>query len=180
MARLNINGKLHEVLDGVKTLLSVREESARNNPLIVLQFIVFRHNEHQMESMRSLAAELGVDRLEFKSAQIYGFEMGSPMIPENELYSRYSRNPDGGYAIKNRLPNRCWRMWSGTVITWDGRVVPCCFDKDATHVLGDLNKENVRAVWNSEKYRDFRSRLSEARSKIDICTNCSEGVKVFS
>uniref|UniRef100_UPI004037A422 SPASM domain-containing protein n=1 Tax=Algoriphagus halophilus TaxID=226505 RepID=UPI004037A422 len=31
-------------------------------------------------------------------------------------------------------------MWQGAVVTWDGKVVPCCFDKDANHVMGELKK----------------------------------------
>jgi hypothetical protein len=34
-------------------------------------------------------------------------------------------------------------MWSSCVVTWDGAVVPCCFDKDAKHQLGDLKKQSV-------------------------------------
>ena len=39
---------------------------------------------------------------------------------------------------KNGLNNYCWKLWHANVITWDGLVVPCCFDKDAMHRLGNL------------------------------------------
>jgi radical SAM protein with 4Fe4S-binding SPASM domain len=65
------------------------------------------------------------------------------------------------------------------VITWDGRVVPCCFDKDAHHVLGDLGKQSFREVWNSDAYNAFRATLLRSRSDIDMCRNCSEGSPVW-
>ncbi|HRB92899.1 MAG TPA: SPASM domain-containing protein, partial [Chitinophagales bacterium] len=73
-----------------------------------------------------------------KTAQVYDYENGNELIPENEQYSRYRKNSDGTYSIKNSLENSCWKLWHSCVITWDGKVVPCCFDKDAQHQLGDL------------------------------------------
>jgi radical SAM protein with 4Fe4S-binding SPASM domain len=115
----------------------------------------------------------------FKTAQVYNYENGNPLIPENEKYSRYRRNSDGHYEVKNSLDNHCWRLWSACVITWDGKVVPCCFDKDAEHQLGNLNEASLQEIWNGERYRSFRSQLFRSRKEIDICANCSEGTKVW-
>lgn len=65
-------------------------------------------------------------------------------------------------------------MWQGAVVTWDGKVVPCCFDKDAQHVMGDLQIEEMDKVWFSEKYQHFRGQLLQDRSQIEICQNCTE------
>jgi radical SAM protein with 4Fe4S-binding SPASM domain len=70
-------------------------------------------------------------------------------------------------------------MWQGCVITWDGLVVPCCFDKDAKHQLGDLKTSSFKQIWTSPKYNAFRSSVLRSRSEIDICTNCTEGTKVW-
>jgi len=78
------------------------------------------------------------------------------------------------FEIKNPLRNRCFRMWSSCVITWDGKVVPCCFDKDADHGLGDLNQQSFEEIWRGEKYREFRKKILSDRKSIDICRNCSQ------
>jgi radical SAM protein with 4Fe4S-binding SPASM domain len=70
-------------------------------------------------------------------------------------------------------------MWSGCVITWDGKVVPCCFDKDAKHQLGDLKTQSFRQLWKSKLYQSFRTSILKSRKEIDICQNCSEGTKVW-
>ena len=70
-------------------------------------------------------------------------------------------------------------MWSSCVITWDGLVVPCCFDKDAKHQLGNLKTEDFKTVWKSNLYQSFRKSILKSRSEIDICKNCSEGTKVW-
>jgi len=81
--------------------------------------------------------------------------------------------------VKSSLDNHCWRMWSGAVVTWDGKVVPCCFDKDATHEMGNLSKEDFNSIWKGPTYTAFRKQLLKGRKEIDICKNCSEGTKVW-
>ena len=75
--------------------------------------------------------------------------------------------------------NHCWKMWSGSVLTWDGQVVPCCFDKDASHILGSLKENSFKSIWNSIQYKSFRHGVLNARQQIDICKNCSEGAQVW-
>jgi radical SAM protein with 4Fe4S-binding SPASM domain len=70
-------------------------------------------------------------------------------------------------------------MWHSAVITWDGNVVPCCFDKDAKYSMGNVQTETFQDIWNNSKYNSFRANLLKSRSSIDICTNCSEGTKVW-
>ena len=71
-------------------------------------------------------------------------------------------------------------MWQGCVITWDGKVVPCCFDKDAKYKLGNLETDTFESIWFSAPYTNFRRSILKSRNQIDICTNCTEGTKVWS
>lgn len=178
-AQYRVGGDLNKVIEGTKNILEARKHAGVKHPEIIFQFLVVKPNEHQLEDIKSLAKQLGVDKVKFKSAQIYDFEKGNPLIPDNERYSRYKRNANGTYSIKNSLDNHCWRMWSSCVITWDGKVVPCCFDKDAVHVMGDLTKQSFKEIWNSKAYIAFRKGLFKSRKEIDICKNCSEGTKVW-
>jgi radical SAM protein with 4Fe4S-binding SPASM domain len=127
----------------------------------------------------ALAKKLGVDQVVLKTAQIYNYESGSDLIPQQERYTRYHNNGNGTYSIKNKLENHCWKMWHSCVITWDGKVVPCCFDKDAEHALGDLTKNSFAEIWNGEKYAKFRSAVLKSRSEIEMCKNCTEGTRVW-
>jgi len=141
--------------------------------------VVFKSNEHQVEDVKKLAKEMGADKVRIKTAQIYDFENSQQLIPENNQLSRYKKNGFGKWEIKNPLLNQCWRMWQACVITWDGKVVPCCFDKDAKYKLGDLHQTNFSEIWFSEPYHAFRQSILKSRKEIDICTNCTEGTKVW-
>jgi radical SAM protein with 4Fe4S-binding SPASM domain len=174
-----IGGNLQKVIDGTKNIIAAKKKLKSKTPHIVFQFLVVKPNEHQLNDVKKLADELGVDEVVFKTAQVYDFENGNPLIPTNQTYSRYKQQTDGTYKIKNELLNQCWRMWSSCVITWDGLVVPCCFDKDAKHQLGDLKLQSFQELWNSSKYQGFRQSILKSRQEIDICKNCSEGTKVW-
>jgi radical SAM protein with 4Fe4S-binding SPASM domain len=174
-----IGGSLAKVIEGTKSILSWRRKLKSKTPYVVFQFLVVKPNEHQVGAVRALARELGVDHVALKSAQIYDFEKGSPLIPDNPDFSRYKKTDDGRYAIKNGMLNHCWKMWNSCVITWDGQVVPCCFDKDAHHVMGDLNTQSFEEIWFSEKYNAFRAVLLNSRKEIEMCRNCTEGTRVW-
>lgn len=178
-----IGGKLDKVLEGTRNLVKARADAGSATPEIIFQFLVVRPNEHQVEDVARLAVEMGVDDVWYKTAQIYDYENGSSLMPVSEKYSRYVQGSDGKWRIKNRLLNQCWRMWQSCVITWDGAVVPCCFDKDAHHKLGHVGDGGVRQpfyqVWQGEQYQAFRKSLLKGRSQIDICKNCTEGTAVW-
>ncbi len=176
--KYRIGGKLEMAITGIKNIVKAKKELRKNNPYLILQFLLFRHNTNQIEEAKTLARKLGVDKIEFKTAQIYNFDRGSDLIPQNGKYSRYQKKSDATFKIKNDHLNKCWKMWHSCVMTWDGDIVPCCFDKDAKYKMGNINQQSFREIWNGEKYQEFRLHLFENRKEIDICKNCTEGLRV--
>ncbi len=175
-----IGGKLDKVLEGTLEMVKQKKLLKSKTPHIVWQFVVFKPNQGQVAAVKKLGRELGVDEVKIKTAQIYDFKNGHNLIPDIGHYARYKKNAAGQFEIKNKLLNQCWRMWQGCVITWDGKIVPCCFDKDAKHQLGNLTKEKFENVWFSEAYASFRRSILTGRNQVDICTNCTEGTQVWS
>lgn len=176
--KYRIGGDFEKVIQGTKNILEWKRKLNSSTPHIIWQFIVFKHNEHEIPAIQQLAKELGVNELGIKTAQIYDYKKDNSLIPVNEKFSRYAKENDS-YEIKNKFLNHCWRIWRSTVITWDGWVVPCCFDKDASHKIGNVWKDSFRTVWINKKYSAFRKSILSSRKEIDICTNCTEGTQVW-
>ncbi len=174
-----VGGKLEKVLEGARNVIKWKKKLRSRTPHVVFQFLVVKPNEHQIGEVKKLARELGVDSVGLKTAQIYDYQQGSPLLPTLEEYSRYRKNADGSYRVKNHLLNHCWKMWHSCVITWNGAVVPCCFDKDARYQLGDLQKDTFRQLWNGQPYRNFRQTLLQSRDQVEMCRNCTEGTQVW-
>jgi radical SAM protein with 4Fe4S-binding SPASM domain len=175
-----VGGSLEKVLEGTRNVVKWKKELKSATPHTIFQYLVVRPNEHQLEKVKQMAREMGVDEVVFKTAQVYDFENGNPLIPTIDKYSRYEKRTDGKWQLKNLLLNHCWKMWHSCVLTWDGMVVPCCFDKDASHALGSLKQKSFKDIWFGEAYTEFRKTLLKGRSQIDICNNCTEGTRVFS
>lgn len=172
-------GNLEVVLQGARNVVKWKRRLKSKTPHIIFQFLVVRPNEHQIPEIFNLARSIGVDEVKLKTAQVYDYEHGNPLIPTNAKFARYQQQADGTFKVKNRLLNHCWKLWHSCVITWDGVVVPCCFDKDATHQLGDLKQSTFAKIWQDKPYQSFRKQLFKGRDQIDICTNCTEGCKVW-
>ena len=174
-----IGGKLDVVLQGARNMVKWKKEMNSKTPHLIFQFLVVKPNEHQIDEIYKRAEEIGVDEVKLKTAQVYDYEDGNELIPTISKYSRYKKTATGKYKVKHNLDNHCWKLWHACVITWDGLVVPCCFDKDALHKLGDLKKMSFKELWQAKPYQNFRSLLLGGRDKIDICKNCTEGCKVW-
>jgi radical SAM protein with 4Fe4S-binding SPASM domain len=174
-----IGGELEKVIEGTKNIIKWKKKLKSSTPHTIFQFLVVKPNEHQIPEIQKLGKELGIDEVALKTAQIYDYEDGSDLIPENSEYSRYVKGMDGKYSISNPLLNHCWKLWHSCVITWDGKVVPCCFDKDAEYVMGDLKEQSFKEIWYGKQYEEFRSSIIRSRSEIEMCKNCTEGTKVW-
>ena len=132
--------------------------------------------QHNVEEIK----KLGADRISFKTIQLSDFESGEEYLPDNPVYTRYvAKTKDGKYITKKRkmFSNECLRLWYSFVINCDGRVSPCCFDKDGDYALGNLIEDSFESIWNGNKFQRFRQNLLKNRYGFDMCFDCTEGLK---
>ncbi|MDA8693178.1 radical SAM protein, partial [Saprospiraceae bacterium] len=96
-----IGGNLEKVKQGAANLVKWKKELKSKTPHIIFQFLVVKPNEHQINDVYQLAEEIGVDEVKLKTAQIYDYKNGNELIPTIEKYSRYKKENNGQYRIKN-------------------------------------------------------------------------------
>jgi len=169
------NGDFEKVKSGIRNIAEAIR--TKHSPLrLEIQFLVNRFNEHQIPQARRFAAETGAS-IRLKSMQVNDTKDAVKWMPANRKFRRYEEE-DGEFRIKSRLPDRCLRLWFNPVITWNGKVIPCCFDKDAEFVMGDLNRDSFRTIWNGPAYKEFRKQVLTGRRKIGICRNCTSGINL--
>lgn len=169
-----INGDLKRVIEGLKNVTDAKKRY-KSSLRVEIQFIVSRYNEKQIPTIKQLAKMVHAS-LTLKSMQIYDNEKMESWLPSDKRFRRYIKK-EGSYIINNSMPDRCARLWFNPVITWDGKVLPCCFDKDAEYVMGDLNQDSFREIWEGPKYRIFRKSILNGRHMIDMCRNCTSGLR---
>lgn len=171
-----VGGSLEKVHEALRNLQDVRR-SAKSSMEVVLQFLVTKQNEHEIAELHELAKQYDAT-VALKTIQVYSIESAERFLPDNEHYRRYSIK-DGELITKSKMKNQCVRLWERSVITWDGVVVPCCFDKNAEHPLGSVDKKSFHEIWQNGEYSSFRKRILDNRRSVSMCSNCTEGLKVY-
>ncbi len=168
------NGNVDKVLEGIR-YISDAKKKLNSSLKIEIQFLVNRFNEHQIPVVKNMVKGLKVN-LSLKSMQVLDKKNIGAWMPLKDKYKRYKLE-NTAYVIKNNLPDRCGRLWFNPVITWEGKVIPCCFDKDAEYIMGDLNQDSFREIWYGPKFRIFRKSILSGRHMIEICRNCTSGIR---
>ena len=172
-----VGGTFKQADEGLRLLVRRKKEIRQKSPFIEFQFILMKQNEHQYQDVLKYGKDVGVDKVVFKTMQVSSKENAEMFLPKNEKYRRYNFDEED-LKIKSKLENHCFALWRTSVITWDGKIVPCCFDKDAKHEIGNLNGKTFKEIWQSDAYQNFRGKVLNNRKNIDMCTNCTEGLKI--
>ena len=162
------NGDFQKVIDAIKHLSEAKKKIGKKNPVIEVQTIVNKINEHRLQEIRTLALKAGADKFYLKTMQIENAEDFSIFKTSIEKYSRYDKN--------NRLKHQvgfCARILNSAVITIDLDVVPCCYDKDAAFSLGKISQNNLKEILHSQKAASFYQQIEFQRdNRPQMCKNC--------
>jgi radical SAM protein with 4Fe4S-binding SPASM domain len=86
------------------------------------------------------------------------------------LLPHLSENKEKDYS---EFPCMIAKMF--TVITLKGNVLPCYEDFNQTEVMGNINDNHIKEIWNSEHYSKFRNDLRKKRKLSDsaLCKQCN-------
>jgi len=169
------NADFNKVVEGIKRIVKGKKIKKTKYPEIELQFVIMKHNEHQVNQMKKLASELGIDILIFKSARINNEEEAKEWLPKNKKFSRY----DSGIKRNKKIKNKCDLLWTGGLIYWDGNVCPCCYDYQSQFILGNINEKSFKEIWNNPMFQAFRKQILKKKSKISLCLDCPGGDENF-
>ena len=177
--KYRVGGQLDKVLQGTKKLITEKKRRHSRTPNIAFQFLVMKHNEHEIPQIKKMAQQLGVDRLLIKNIEVRSIDEARKWLPRDLKYRRY--NFDGNqYIVKGSDKKSCTRPWLSTLINWDGTFVPCCFDKNGKYPMGNINHlADLTDMWKGGSFKDFRTSLLQNRQGIEICKNCNQGFGSF-
>ena len=156
-------------LDQCKAAIRWLQKAKSAGLTIELQVLRLRSNEHEWRAFRKEYKALGADRLVFKTAQLYDYRHGHPLMPTEPRYCRYEQHADGLWYRKP-LGKGCFRVWSGVVIAANGDVLPCCYDKDHAHAYGNINDASLRELFSGPAARTFRTQA--LLQTPEICKEC--------
>ena len=161
-----IGGSLSKTKEALRYL---HEAKGKRRMVIELQCLRLKTNEHEWAQFERAYKALGADRLVFKTAQLYDYANGHPLMPSEPKYSRYIQGSDGHYH-RRPLSKGCFRVWSGVVITTNGDVLPCCYDKAHAHAYGNIMEKPLQELFFNDKALAFRNAAFQQTPQ--ICQEC--------
>ncbi len=170
-----VRGDLERSLGNLRKVLTERDRQKSKHPRVKLGFILMKHNEHEVEEFKKLGENLRVDEAAVIDPCVRDMDQAKQFLPRDERYWFYDKEAfERGILRPKLIPNNeCLWIWQSTLIAWNGDVVPCCRDPHGRHVVGNVFKEPLKAIWNGEKYRAFRRKVLTNQKCVDICSLCS-------
>lgn len=171
---MRVGGNFDEVVRKVRFLTEEKMKRRLIAPIVILQMILTKKNEDQIDKFMNLAKDINADRVTIKSLFIdhhgdegYIKKLSNEFMVNHQV-SRYSKNKSGGIALKNLGP--CPNNRS-PVISSDGDVYICCFDIFGEHRQGNAVEDNFCNIWNKQSYKKFREEVM-LRRKLALCRVC--------
>jgi MoaA/NifB/PqqE/SkfB family radical SAM enzyme len=175
-----VGGNFERVIANLKKLVARRNALGRKLPFIDWQFLLFRHNQHEVPKARQMAEEIGVDLLrliypnippEFKDEwrpRPEGEATDYHPVPEQKPAAKSAPAPQSngsngnGQAARAKGPKinveRCSWPYRSIYFNWDGGILPCC--DGTTRPSFDLGKFDanltIDAIWNGPDYQNVR------------------------
>ncbi len=100
-------------------------------------------------------------------------EMGIAYTAETVLHN-YGEGRDFNTKDNNRVCSIVWGMRKEILqVTWDLKIIPCCFDFNASIVLGNLKKQSLEEIFASPEYLEFiRAHKENSLSQYSPCVGC--------
>jgi radical SAM protein with 4Fe4S-binding SPASM domain len=93
-----------------------------------------------------------------------------------ETFGKYSavyRNWNWGGNMGEGEPRTkpCPRILTQMVVLWDGRVCLCCMDAEGEVILGDVNTQTIKEIWEGNEA--MRKGHEKLEFDIPLCKNCN-------
>jgi len=147
-------GNFETVISNIKKINNYKKQLNSKKPELVWKFIVFQHNQNQIEEAKKLARDLNMSfRLDSnclleQAGLVTDINIGDPIIMQSTDLSRekYTEN-DTVF---------CHQLWHQPAINYNGNMLGCCMIFDEKYSLGNVFKNSFFKVYNSKKMRNLR------------------------
>jgi radical SAM protein with 4Fe4S-binding SPASM domain len=159
-------GDYEKVLNNIINFLKIRSQMSSKADVIIQHIKFYSEGEKLDVSDEFKNIFKGYNISKFDTVWAHKW-MG---VPDNCNYlDGYSGPP-----VNKDIYYPCPLLWNHFSIGWDGKVFPCNMDLLRLEVMGDVNKDSVRDIWNSRAFQEKRRLLLEKRYTCSsLCKTCA-------
>jgi MoaA/NifB/PqqE/SkfB family radical SAM enzyme len=164
-----VGGKWEIVRDNLERFAQAKRRLGARSPHLLLQYITFDHNIHEVNGVQEFSNAIGIDQTIFVDG----------------IVARWSREetPRAKPKPARLLPRCAWPYFS-TLVNSDGTVVGCCNHRGAANYtereklrsMGDIRESSMAKIYAGEAYRTSRAMVSNPRKagpqEKHFCSGC--------
>lgn len=160
--KIRVNANFEKTLGNIKGFLEEKKRRGSRKPYVVFQVIEGfsdqRTDEKRKTFLKGLEG-LPIDKISLIEPHTFG--------------GKISREGDKKFRTVGRKYVPCTFLWYSMSIKWDGTVVPCCVDLAGEMPLGDVRKESLFEIWNSQKLIELREKIASGKyTDVQLCRGC--------
>jgi len=174
--KYRVGGDLNVVVKNVSYFLKIRKKFKLKKPFVSMQFIVMKHNQHEIKEFTKIWKKFGADEINIKTfnAHMSGYEdrkANLKYLPEKSNYTRY-KTSDAKEISEIYKAKHCVWAWENLVVNSNGDISLCGHDFNAKFHLSNILKDNN--WWNNDNRRKLQDKIRS--NKNNLCKHCNVGM----
>ena len=118
--------------------------------------VVSKNNQKDYFKFREVFKDL-VDGVEFQTFSSY-YNKNIDLIPSDS---------------EKILDFSCTDPWNKTIIRQNGDVLPCCSFYGYELPMGNVNKDTIYNIYNSEEFKKIKQEVKNRKYSKKPCVNCA-------
>ena len=153
---IRIRADFEETQNNIVQLIEERNKRGLVKPSVTVFFVAQKNNYHEAERFKQFWKQ-HADNVNYvvvdsrKTEELLPDELSSKKIKLKSLYP-------------------CILLFQKLTVLSNGKAALCCFDYDGETILGDLNKQTINEIWNSDEYREIRElHLNGQGDEVTLC-----------
>jgi sulfatase maturation enzyme AslB (radical SAM superfamily) len=152
-------GNIELIKENLRGIVRLNRQG-RHGALIMLDYILYQHNKHELKLAAKFSNELGI-MFNIRPGNRKGLEQIEPLAPS--------------LASVAKVP--CDWLWTVLTIDWNGFIFPCCdcttWSRAASYGCFCNTDTDLLAIWNGPQATVMRNtHLKSGRTPISICASC--------
>ncbi len=178
--KYRVRGVYEQVLNNMSDLITWRKWRRSRLPIVEWQFIVMKHNEHEIPKAEQLARQVGVDSLRFIPVALQVLDEDREKLAKEWFPIRFRGRKHAEKGVEQQFgqaekPSPCFYLYDTLTVNPLGKVHPCCVVYKPETEFGEFPIADIRQFWNNGKYLSARSLFSPkslAEKRRVTCDGC--------
>ncbi|PKN97832.1 MAG: radical SAM protein [Chloroflexi bacterium HGW-Chloroflexi-5] len=167
-----VGGNLKKALKNIQRINDYKKRYRSKWPQLILQFIPFGHNEHEIKKIAVMARALGMD-IYFKLNVFEGYH---PLRDHAVLTEILGYSDKDSYLKKTGelyMRDICLQLWRAPQVNWDGRLLGCSANSSVNYAEYALGRAFAEQINNDHIQYARKMLMGIAPARADIpCVHC--------